>query len=683
MESNNSMIESIYLTKQYTQTLEKATKATSDFRKQVDKAAKSLSIEMITKKRYTTVANQYTNSMKTAAKEVSDFRDQVDEAANSLKKMSTRKYDIRIDGLKSDDLIKNIKIVTQIEKGKSVNHDFKNFIPDDKIWSSMTSGITQFLGKAAAFSGKIGKIYENIKGTIAAIIGPPIMRTLTLFLLKIPEGFSKAAAVGTFVVGKIIGKGIKKIHTIIGKYLDWLGGAASEVLKMLAPAAGAIAGFSAKALVSAGEMEQTYMSLQRIIGDEGKTNQLMGGLKNVAITTPYDINELTQGSQLLLSYGFALDQVIPMLKTAGNASVGLNQGTEGVNSILNALGQIKAGGSLGMENMDQLAGMGIDAWKYLEKSTGSTRKEIEKMVRQGLMPADEAIQSIVGGMNQDPKFINQMHKQSKTLFGLFESIKEIFDLNILLPFGDGIKDGILPYLTKFVDKITNSQEKLQGFSDALFNIGNMAGEFLGQKMEQLMSYFETLNNDEAFQKMGFGDKLIEVISDALDAMIDWLDKGGSTKITELLNKGLQIFAKLVETIGPQLEDIGKSIAGAVTKGAIKGLGSLIPSPIEWVGSINKIRGKDLKNLYPKNKMDTSEANLPFAPNVNYPTLLNRRESALTAQANKSNEQSGNVTINIPKLADTIQASSPTDVDAFINKFKNELVMAAANMGGAG
>ncbi len=676
MESDNSMIESIYLTNKYTQTIKKATKATSDFRKQVDKAVKSISIEMITKKRYTTVTNNYTKSMKIAAKEVSDFKEQVDEAANSLKKMSKRKYDIQIDDLKLDDIITNIKTTIQIKKIEPVNKDFKSIMPPETV-GSVAGDMTQSIGKAIEFSGKVTKVYMNMKGQMikyaSSIIGSFVGKLNPL--------------AGIFI--KIGGKVVGGISSAIGKYVAWVNGIAGKALNMLAPVAGAMAGFSAKALVSAGEMEQTYLSLERMIGDKGKTNQLMDGLKNLAITSPFNIDELAQSSQLMLSYGFALEQVIPMLNTAGNASVGLNQGTGGVNSILDALGQIKAGGSLGMESMNLLDGMGIDAWKYLEKSTGNSRKEIEKMVRQGLMPADEAIQSIVNGMNQDPKFIDQMLEQSKTLFGLFESIKEIFDLNILLPFGDGIKDGILPYLTEFVDKITGSQGKLQGFSDALKNIGNMVGEFFGKKLEQLMSYFETLSNDEEFRKMGLGDKLIRIINDALNNIIQWLDEGGSDKITELLNKGIQILAKLIETVRPQLEEIGMSIAGAVTKGALKGGANALKNwvlgqpPREMTPKGHGAPGENNDRVTMLRDLEGHASGLPFVPYDNYPALLHRGERVLTAQANRSYQQGSNVTITIPKLADVIQASSTADVDAFMSKFKNELAIAAANMGGAG
>lgn len=681
MESNNSMIESIYLTDKYTQSLKKATKVTSEFKKIVDKATKSLSIEMITKKRYTAVTNDYTKSIKVAAKEISEFKEQVDEAANSLKKMSKRKYDINIDNLKLDDAITNIKTTIQIKKIEPANKDFDNIIPDNKVWGSIASGMTQSLGEAVEFSGKVTKVYKNIKGKMikysSSIIG---------FLAGRLNPLAGA-------IIKIGGTVIGGISSAIGKYVKWVNSIVGKAISMLAPVAGAMASFSAKALVSAGQMEQTYLSLERITGDKGQTDQLMDGLKNVAITSPFNIDELAQGSQLLLSYGFALDQVIPMLKTAGNASVGLNQGTGGVNSILSALGQIKSMGNLGIENIDQLDAIGIDAWGYLEKSFGKSEKGIKKLVRQGLIPADKAIQSIVDGMNQDPKFINQMLNQSKTLFGLFENIKEIFDLNILLPFGEGIRDGILPHLTKFVDKITGSQEKLQGFSDSLKNIGNMVGDFLGQRLEQAMNYFDNLNNDEEFQQMSFGDKLIRVMSDALDGIIEWLDNGGSDKLSEILNKGIQIAAKLIDTVGPQLEDIGMSITGAVTKGALKGLGgTLIDKVKEWIDveppdniKIMEAYNKSVFRFEESKESDSNShvAGLSFVPNDNYPALLHRGERVLTAQANRSYQQGGNVTITIPKLADVIQASSPTDVDSFINKFKNELVLAANNMGGAG
>jgi hypothetical protein len=70
----------------------------------------------------------------------------------------------------------------------------------------------------------------------------------------------------------------------------------------------------------------------------------------------------------------------------------------------------------------------------------------------------------------------------------------------------------------------------------------------------------------------------------------------------------------------------------------------------------------------------------YVPRDNFPAMLHQGERVLTAAENAQlNRGGGGVSITIPKLADTINASNPQDVDAFLKKLEDRLEQVAGNM----
>jgi tape measure domain-containing protein len=112
-----------------------------------------------------------------------------------------------------------------------------------------------------------------------------------------------------------------------------------------------------------------------------------------------------------------------MLTAVGDAVAGLGGGQEMIDGVTRALGQMKAKGKVSAEEMNQLAERGIPGWQMLADKMGLTTAEAMKLSEKGLIPADQAIQALTGGMEK--KFGGMMDKQSKTMMGLFSTLKDV------------------------------------------------------------------------------------------------------------------------------------------------------------------------------------------------------------------------------------------------------------------
>lgn len=138
------------------------------------------------------------------------------------------------------------------------------------------------------------------------------------------------------------------------------------------------AGFSYNSLL------ETYgTSFKVLIGDEERAIKLLEDLWELAADTPMEMTGLAKNAEQLLNYGFAAEEVIPILNMLGDAALG-NQGK--MDGITYALGQIKAyGGLRGQETM-QLIENGFPILEFLAKSMQYPQDKLQTLWDYGEVP---------------------------------------------------------------------------------------------------------------------------------------------------------------------------------------------------------------------------------------------------------------------------------------------------------
>lgn len=308
---------------------------------------------------------------------------------------------------------------------------------------------------------------------------------------------------------------------------------ATRPLTILGAGAGATAAITYP-LKLAGNMEQANVAMTTLLGNQDKAKKFMDQLTDFAVKTPFEMPQLLDGSRRLLAFGFAAESVIPMLTAVGNAASGLGLGVEGMNRIILALGQMRAKGKVQGEEMLQLTEAGINAWDMLAKAMGKTTAQVMKMSSDGLIPAQQAIDILIKGMNE--QFKNMMDNQSRTLFGLFSTIKDWANLKFFWAFGEGIRQGILPPLMKFVDLLSNNDAAAKKVQDTLMSLGRTLSNWVVTKIKEAYQWFQKLIGDEQFRKLDLGGKIIYVLDKALDGVNQWMDGPGGKKVGELFQK---------------------------------------------------------------------------------------------------------------------------------------------------
>jgi|GEM_PF-4981895 len=229
--------------------------------------------------------------------------------------------------------------------------------------------------------------------------------------------------------------------------------AASESIATgLAAATVALGAFGIASIKLAGDMDASRKALNTLLGDAQAAEKMLSELATFAADTPFELPGLLTASKKLLAFGFASQDIIPMLAAIGDAAAMLGIGQEGISRLTNAIGQMQAKGKVSAEEMMQLAEAGVPAWKFLAEAIGTDIPTAMKMAEQGAIDSTTGINALLMGMQK--RFQGGMEAMSKTIPGLMSTVKDNVSM-VMVEIGDSIAKNL------------NLVEKLQGVADWL------------------------------------------------------------------------------------------------------------------------------------------------------------------------------------------------------------------------
>jgi tape measure domain-containing protein len=332
--------------------------------------------------------------------------------------------------------------------------------------------------------------------------------------------------------------------------LNGLGKAALAVTGgALLGVAGGMAAAALKGISLNASMEQTRIAFAGLLKDGQAANAFLQELQAFSASTPFEFPELADASRKLLAFGFAAEDVIPMMTAIGDAVAGLGGGQAEIDRVTMALGQMQAKGKVSAEEMMQFAELGIPAWQMLADSMGLSVAEVMKLSEKGLIPASQAIPALLSGM--EATFGGQMANQAMTFNGLLSTLQD------------------------------NANLALMAFTGPLFEAAKGALGELGAAV-----------SSPAFQQ--FAQTLGTQLGQVIAAIVPWLMQLASlvanlaTQALPLLAQGwallqagiaalLPVMGPLVSLIGANLTPILVGLAAVLIGALVVAIGSFIAS----------------------------------------------------------------------------------------------------------
>lgn len=323
-----------------------------------------------------------------------------------------------------------------------------------------------------------------------------------------------------------------------GRSISDIGGKLTSGVTM--PIAAATAGVGAFALSTASAAETTEISFTTMLGSAEAARDMMETLADFAAHTPFELSGLQESTRQLLAYGFAAEDIVPMLTKVGDAVAALGTGQAGIESVTRALGQMQTRGKVSAEEMLQLTEAGIPAWRYLAEAIGTDTAGAMEKVTDGAVSASEGIKAITDGMERD--FGGMMEAQSKTVEGLMSNLS----------------DAIEQPLMKLRD--SDAYERL---ADSLSDIVDSAGPFV----ESMLPHME--------RGLGLVADVLDGAADAMDSFSDMSEYAQGNLI------GLVAQAALA---GPALTVAGKGFQALGT--GIRGIGTVVKTGGTLIGKLS-------------------------------------------------------------------------------------------------
>jgi len=223
-------------------------------------------------------------------------------------------------------------------------------------------------------------------------------------------GFAKA------VKGRA-GGAMSSFSKSVNRLSSSLGGLITKLGLVGGAATAGLAVFSIKA---AADLESTTVAFRTMLGSAQKADKVVSGLFDFSKKTPFEPDEVFAAGRRLLATGTGTGELHGELRTLGDIAAGSNSELA---DIVDIYSKIKTKGKASMEELNRLSERGININKVLGESLGKTGEEISKMVTQGKIKLPE-IQAAFEKLTSDGgMFFDAMSAQSKTLNGLWSTLK--------------------------------------------------------------------------------------------------------------------------------------------------------------------------------------------------------------------------------------------------------------------
>jgi tape measure domain-containing protein len=215
------------------------------------------------------------------------------------------------------------------------------------------------------------------------------------------------------------------------------------------------------------QMQQAQIGFTTLLGSAQEAQKMLKDLADFAQSTPFEMTGVEEAAKQMLAMGFTAKEILPDMKAIGDAAAALGLQTDGIQRITLALGQLKTHGVVDAQDMLQLTEAGIPAWDILAKAIGKTVPELQKLVSQGVVPADKAVQALIQGMEQ--RFPNMLSKMNNSFVSQMGNLKDGLNRTLgeaMKPVFDWLTNTALPALNEKVNEFRTTLERTGSVKEA-------------------------------------------------------------------------------------------------------------------------------------------------------------------------------------------------------------------------
>lgn len=234
--------------------------------------------------------------------------------------------------------------------------------------------------------------------------------------------------------------------------------------------------------------ENTLTSLTVLTKSAEKAKKIYMDVVKFTAETPLMSEQTTFAAKQMLAVGYAIDQVKPMMKAIGDVAAGSGKD---FNSLISIMAKNKSSGIIQGEDLNQLVDAGIPIIDEFGKMFGKTGMEIRKMASQGKIGYADLERAMLNMAGKGGVYENMMAKQSKTVDGLWSTIKD--NSALIFTFMSGAMETNRPTMWTYLKEIIGDMgDKISTFVDTFKVFFVDVGESLGGTAKLLYNIFDII-----------------------------------------------------------------------------------------------------------------------------------------------------------------------------------------------
>lgn len=246
------------------------------------------------------------------------------------------------------------------------------------------------LVEIVAETNRLQAALERVRAS--GISSPEQQQAIAAFQTKLAA--LRAEANGLPAATAAAANGVQNLGTASEQAGSLIGGAARQMAALATAAVGlqSITGVAKDVIATGAAFETLEGRLKSLLGSSDKAKDVFGQIKDLAKTTPFEVQGLTEAYVKLTAFG--LQPSMKQMQAITDTAATLGGGTESLQRVTLALGQAWTKSKLQGDEILQLAEAGVPVWDLLAKATGKNTAELEKMSAAGTLGRDVILKLI-------------------------------------------------------------------------------------------------------------------------------------------------------------------------------------------------------------------------------------------------------------------------------------------------
>ena len=175
-------------------------------------------------------------------------------------------------------------------------------------------------------------------------------------------------------------------------------------------------------------LDAIKLSFNTLLGGEEQSGAFLKDVLDTANTTPFLYDDLVGISKTMLSFGTAVDDIIPTLTKVGDAGAALGLSTGDIGTVATYLGRMQSSDKATLEYLNLLNERGFSVFQWLADDQGVSVGDVYSQISKGELSGSYVSEVILAQFEK--LYAGMMEVQSKSTEGLdstLQGLKENVD----------------------------------------------------------------------------------------------------------------------------------------------------------------------------------------------------------------------------------------------------------------